>query len=161
MDAFLRELETSDYPTIASWIRDSHACSRWAGSQFQFPFTAQELPALLAANESTSFVFAENGSSPVAFGQYFVPAPGVAHLGRIIVSPISRGHGYGRLLCQQLIERAFQATAATAVTLRVYRDNPAAIALYSNLGFAPIESQSSSEVHFMELRPNPSIERTR
>jgi [ribosomal protein S18]-alanine N-acetyltransferase len=45
--------------------------------------------------------------------------------------------------------RAIQATAANTTTLRVYRDNLAALHLYSSLGFMPVESRSDEEVLFM------------
>ena len=97
---------------------------------------------------------------PYGFGQHFASQPSAVHLGRIIVSPAARGHGFGRQLCQKLIEQAFQTTGANAVTLRVYRDNPTALALYSSLGFSPVEAESTAEVFFMKMQANSSIERT-
>jgi limonene-1,2-epoxide hydrolase len=45
---------------------------------------------------------------------------------------------------------AVQATGAQALTLRVYRGNAVAHALYASLGFQPVPSQSTDEVLFME-----------
>lgn len=75
--------------------------------------------------------------------------PGAVHLGRIILAPAARGKGLGRVLCRQLATRAVHSTGANTVTLRVYRDNPVAVALYTGLGFTPVESESDEDVLFM------------
>ncbi len=53
------------------------------------------------------------------------------------------------MLCTRLIARAVAATGAAHVTLRVYRDNPVAIALYQQLGFEIIAAESDEAVFFM------------
>jgi ribosomal protein S18 acetylase RimI-like enzyme len=113
-----------------------------------FPFSAAELPALISVPNGESYCFAD-GSIPYGFGQHWVHTPGAVHLGRIILSPAVRGKGLGRELCQQLATTAVQRTQATTVTLRVYRDNAAAVALYASLGFAPVETESGQDVLFM------------
>ena len=42
-------------------------------------------------------------------------------------------------------------TQASTVTLRVYRDNAVAIALYTSLGFSEQEEESTQELLFMRL----------
>jgi hypothetical protein len=49
------------------------------------------------------------------------------------------------------IVRAIDVTGATTVTLRVYRDNLAALGLYSNLGFTAGESGTDDRVIMMSL----------
>lgn len=66
------------------------------------------------------------------------------------MSPPERSKGYGRMLCQQLIEIAVHKTGASEMTLRVYRDNSAALSLYVDLGFLTDDSQSTDEVLFMK-----------
>jgi ribosomal protein S18 acetylase RimI-like enzyme len=44
----------------------------------------------------------------MGFGQYWLTAPGTAHLGRIIVSPQARGRGLGRVLMQLLCAEALR-----------------------------------------------------
>jgi [ribosomal protein S18]-alanine N-acetyltransferase len=152
--ATLRTPRPADYLAIASWVPDAAACIRWAGPRVLFPFAAAELPTLLSVAGGESLCLAETELAACGFGQYWVVNQGAVHLGRIIVSPASRGKGLGRELCRRLISRAIQATGAGAVTLRVYRDNPTALHLYSRLGFAPVEPESTEEVLFMEMRVN-------
>lgn len=48
MSASLRIPEPADYEVITSWVPDADSCLRWAGPRVRFPFTAAELPRLLA-----------------------------------------------------------------------------------------------------------------
>lgn len=152
----LRHPQSSDYAAIGSWLPDAASCLRWAGPGLRFPFTLAELPALLAVNGGASYCLPDASGAPCGFGQHWVLTPGLVHLGRIIVAPGARGQGVGRQLCEQLIARALQASGAGAVTLRVYRDNPAALALYARLGFTPVESESSADVLFMRAAARAS-----
>lgn len=144
-----------DYLAIASWIIDAAACARWAGARVPFPFSAPELPRLLAIEGSESYCLRDDRSTALAFGQFWVATPGAVHLGRIIVAPEKRGSGYGRMLCRQLIEKAVRRTGASTISLRVYRDNPVALSLYAALGFVVDLSQSSAEVLFMKAAAPP------
>lgn len=155
MSARLRLPEPADYEVIASWVPDPEACLWWAGPRVPFPFSAAELPRLLAVSDEQSYCLAEETRSPLGFGQHWVLRPGAVHLGRIIVSPAARGQGLGRLLCELLLTQALGATGAREATLRVFRRNTAAPALYSSLGFARVEAESSPEVLFMRKEANP------
>ncbi len=86
----------------------------------------------------------------MGFGQYWLTASGTAHLGRIIVSPQARGRGLGRVLMQLLGAEALRSPGVQRLTLRVYRDNVAAVALYRDLGFQPVEDASTPELLFMQ-----------
>jgi [ribosomal protein S18]-alanine N-acetyltransferase len=156
MSATLRIPEAADWQVIASWVWDAKSCLRWAGPLVPFPFTAAELPRLLAVSGGQSYCLAEGTASPVGFGQHRVRRPGAVHLARIIVAPAARGQGLGRLLCQLVIARAIEATSATEVTLFVFRDNIAALSLYSSLGFSAVEAESTQDGLFMRREANES-----
>ena len=145
----LRSPAAADYTALASWVPDAAACLRWAGPNVPFPFSAEELPALLALEGSVNHCLADGAGAPRAFGQHWPTAPGTVHLGRILVAPNVRGQGVGRVLCEQLIAAAVRSTGAHTVTLMVYRDNVAAIALYTSLGFVAQEARSRADAWFM------------
>lgn len=149
---YLRPPVEPDYAEIASWVPDAEAARRWAGPLLTFPFSVADLPAALAApgSEASSYCLSDVEQRPLGFGQHWVFQPGAVHLGRIIVSPDARGRGVGRFLCEQLLAAAVQSSQATSVTLRVYRDNAAAIALYASLGFLEVTAESSDEVLLMK-----------
>lgn len=153
MNTSLRQAIASDYLALASWVPNEAAGRRWAGPRLPFPFLAQDLPALLAVpgGGEASYTLSDATGVPQGFGQHWVLQPRAVHLGRIIVGPEFRGRGLGRELCVQLISAALQATAATAVTLRAYKDNLAAVALYSSLGFVELAAESSDDAFFMKM----------
>jgi RimJ/RimL family protein N-acetyltransferase len=104
----------------------------------RFPFTAAGLQAQLQVPGGTTGVLVQAddaASRMVGFGQFWLGPGGTVHL--------------GRLLCQSLMQQATLSTGARAVTLRVYRDNVAAFALYSHLGFVPVAAESNDAVLFM------------
>jgi ribosomal protein S18 acetylase RimI-like enzyme len=147
----LRPPVAADYAAIAGWIPDAAACTRWAGPQLAYPFDAGALPRLLAVERGASYALHDAHAELLGFGQYRLRQPGTAHLCRIIVAPAARGKGMGKALCRLLIDEARHATTAEAVTLRVYRDNLAAFAIYSDLGFVPAAAESDAEVLMMKL----------
>ena len=139
----------ADYEAITTWIPDAVVCSRWAGPLLRFPFTAQELPELLLVPESHSFCMVNSSGIPIGFGRFWPRSEHTAHLGRILVAPASRGNGYGTLLCKLLISEAVKTTDAERITLRVYRDNAKALAIYSSLGFLIDASENDKDVILM------------
>jgi ribosomal protein S18 acetylase RimI-like enzyme len=155
MNVTLRPPSLADYDSIASWIVDAEACRRWAGPKIPFPFLAAELPQLLAVSGGDSYCLADEGDVPVGFGQYWPRPGGTIHLLRIIVSPTFRGKGLGRELCDQLIARALAAAPAHSLTLNVYRNNEAAVALYERLGFNVVAERSNGDTLFM-AKPVPA-----
>ncbi len=147
----LRAPVAADYAAIASWISDASACVRWAGPKLAYPFDGAELPRLLKIEQGTSYALSQNHADLYGFGQYWLRQPRTVHLCRIIIAPEARGKGAGRALCRLLIDDASRATSAEAVTLRVYRDNVTAHAMYSDLGFVPTEAESDAEVLMMKM----------
>lgn len=148
----------ADYEALTNWIVDREACLRWAGLRVCFPFTAEGLPALLQVAGCTTCVLVhadDPESRMLGFGQYW-PRPGDAvHLARLIIDPNRRGLGLGRRLCLALMQHAVAATGAQAVSLRVFRNNAAAVALYTGLGFVPVAAESTDAVLLMRAHRSP------
>jgi len=160
MKAWLRAPAFSDFEAIASWISDAHACSRWAGPQVPFPFAPEQLPHLLNVTESNSFCLSSDNYDLLGFGQCFDKGNGLARLARVIVSPVYRGQGLGSALCQALMQQAAATIKPDAFSLGVYIDNPAAITVYSRLGFSVTDDNTHPDRLNMTLRANPSIQGT-
>jgi ribosomal protein S18 acetylase RimI-like enzyme len=64
------------------------------------------------------------------------------HLARIIISPVHRGKGYGKILCQQLIFKGRKKFGKRPFSLNVYARNENALSLYLKLGFTPVNKPS-------------------
>lgn len=151
MSFALRAPRSSDYTALVSWVPDATASARWAGASLGFPLSATDLPARLEAGTRPSYFLSDDSGAPLGFAQHWQRPDGAVHLGRIIVSPHKRGLGLGARLVTLLIAQAVSVSKASAVTLRVYRDNTVAHGLYRKLGFKPVEAESDTEVLFMEL----------
>lgn len=143
----LRKPEAADYITLASWVQDAASCLRWAGPKLRFPFVPAPLPELLAMPGASSLVLSHgSGGEALGFGQFWLREAGSVHLGRIILAPGVRGQGLGKTLCELLMAKAQRTTGADTFTLRVYRDNLAALAIYTALGFMAVPGLSDEKV---------------
>ncbi|MHC1653598.1 GNAT family N-acetyltransferase [Stenotrophomonas maltophilia] len=146
----LQPVQPCHYTCIASWLDSASATQRWAGPGVAFPLAPDAFAQVLALAARPARVLLDEQGDCVGFGQYWLTDPDVAHLGRIIVSPQARGRGLGRRLVQRLGAEALRSPGVRRLTLRVYRDNAAALALYRDLGFKPVEAASTPEVLFMQ-----------
>ena len=70
----------------------------------------------------------------LGFGQVMPKPRNRLHFARLIVSPLHRGQGYGLELANALLRWAL-ARQPKSISLNVFRDNAAAIAVYRRLGF--------------------------
>lgn len=150
MEPSLRPVQPSNYATVASWPESSGATQRWAGPGVPFPLPPEWFAQVLELEVRPGWVLLDEQGVCVGFGQYWMTGTGTAHLGRIIVSPLARGRGLGRLLVQSLSAQALRESGIQRLTLRVYRDNTAAVALYRDLGFQQVEASSTPELLFMQ-----------
>ncbi|MGF0667543.1 GNAT family N-acetyltransferase [Stenotrophomonas maltophilia] len=150
MDHRLQPVQPHDYALIAGWLDSAAATLRWAGPGVPYPLPPDQFENVLQLRERPGWLLlAENGMR-VGFGQPWRTQPGTMHLGRLLVAPQARGCGLGRTLVHALIEQAFQSDAVERLTLRVYRDNAAAVALYRSLGFEPVDTASTPALLFMQ-----------
>lgn len=145
----LEPVQPRHYAPIASWLDSVAATQRWAGPGVAYPLVPEAFAQVLALAARPGRVLLDEQGDCMGFGQYWLTDPGTAHLGRIIVSPLARGRGLGRVLMQRLGAEALRPPGVRRLTLRVYRDNAAALALYRDLGFQPVEAASTPEVLFM------------
>lgn len=149
MSEHLQPVQSSHYATIASWLDSAASTQRWAGPGVAFPLAPDCLAHALELEVRPGWVLLDAHDNCLGFGQYWRTEADTAHLGRIIVSPQARGRGLGRVLMQSLSRQALQVDGVRRLTLRVYRDNVAAMALYRNFGFVAVEQESTAQLLFM------------
>jgi ribosomal protein S18 acetylase RimI-like enzyme len=146
----LRKAKITDLKTIISWIPNELTCRSWAGPNIRFPLNIENLSKDIEFSDNNSYCLIYN-ESIVAFGQLLAKENGYLHLARIIVDPSNRTMGYGRFLCNELLQIARQ-KGYHKISLNVYRDNTNALKLYGNLGFREIAEKSSKEnCHMIKL----------
>ena len=146
----LQPVRRLHYTRVASWLDSAAATQRWAGPGVGFPLAPEAFAQALELAARPGRVLLDPQGDCVGFGQYWMTDPGTAHLGRIIVSPQARGRGLGRVLVQLLAAEALRSPSVRRLTLRVYRDNAPATALYRDLGFRPVEAASTPELLLMQ-----------
>ena len=143
----LQKARKVDLKTVISWIPDELACRRWAGPKVRFPLNLETLLKDIAFSTDNAYCLKHEGSV-VAFGQVLAKEDNYVHLARIIVDPLKRAMGYGRLLCNALLKVAAR-KGYHKISLNVYRDNTSALKLYESLGFREIAEKSSEENCYM------------
>ena len=119
----------------------------WAGPNIRFPLNIENLLEDIGFANDTAYCLI-NGESILAFGQLLSKKNGFLHLARIIVDPSHRESGYGKILCNELLQIARQ-MGYQKISLNVYRANLIALKLYTNLGFNEVAEKSSVENCFM------------
>lgn len=133
----LRPASAADYATLGAWLPDRDAVGQWYGRSIPVPVAVAELQCQLEEPDTHQFFWAE-ASTLIGFGLYSLPAPGTAHLARLLIDPAHRGQGHGRALCAALIEAARVHSNARAMTVEVMRDHIRARNLCSSFGFQEV-----------------------
>jgi [ribosomal protein S18]-alanine N-acetyltransferase len=143
----IRKAEINDFHTIISWIRNEQECRLWAGTQVRFPLTIDNLLNDIQYSHGNSYCLIYENNI-LAFGQLLPKENEFLHIARIIVSPSYRGTGYGKLLCNKLLQITAQ-LGYQKNSLNVYRSNINAFTLYKNLGFKEVVEKSAHDLCHM------------
>jgi ribosomal-protein-alanine N-acetyltransferase len=145
----VRKANRNDFATVASWLGSPDECRRWSGPRVSYPIDLAALHEELQYEESESWCIA-SGDRVVAFGQIVLKPSARLHLARLIVSPLRRGEGLGRLLTLHLLERAL-AERPPRVSLNVDPENDSALNIYRSLGFVlatrPADEAESESIY--------------
>ena len=152
MTECLHPVQPPHYAAIGAWLDSAGATRRWAGPGVPYPLAPDTFAQALQLQQRPGWVLLDAQEHRVGFGHCWSTSPGTLHLGRIIVAPQARGRGVGRVLMQALMAQALHSAEVEWLTLRVYRDNVAAVTLYHDLGFQPMEDTSTPELLFMQHR---------
>jgi ribosomal-protein-alanine N-acetyltransferase len=143
----IRKAEINDIHTIISWVKNEQECKTWAGSEVRFPLNIHNLLYDIKYSDDNSYcLISENNI--LAFGQLLPKANGFVHMARIIVSPSYRGNGYGKKLCNRLLQISEQ-LGYRKVSLFASKNNSISINLYKKLGFKEVPKGSSQDRCYM------------
>lgn len=145
-----------DLEEVIAWIGTEEDCSTWAGPAVTFPIQTARLLNEISFLPENAFC-CRSDADLLAFGQILSMADGRCHLARIITNPDFRGLGYGRQLCQALVDYAAR-IGNGVVSLNVYRANTRAKWLYKRLGFIEYAEHSDDRVVHMRNTLSLSFE---
>lgn len=137
-----------DLEEVITWIRTEEDCRTWAGPAVTFPVETARLVKEISFLPENTFC-CKSDAGLLAFGQILPMADGRCHLARIITNPDFRSQGYGRQLCQALVDHAVR-MGYGVVSLNVYSANTRAKGLYESLGF--IEHAEHSDGCVIHMR---------
>lgn len=158
----LVQASTSEIRQVGSWIKTSKDCVLWSGPSLSFPIDLDNLPEVIGGEGIESYVLYDEDDL-VGFGQLVNKDQDRVHLARIIVLPIRRGKGIGRLLVGCLLNRCREKRYGR-ISLNVVKSNEVAFKLYTSLGFAvsekPTSDTDSPDAYYMELQRNKSVQGT-
>jgi ribosomal-protein-alanine N-acetyltransferase len=114
---------------------DTASLAALHAASFPDPWDAAAITALLATPGTLAFHHADGFVLARIAGDE-------AEILTLAVMPVARGKGLGRALLQAAINQA-QALGAVTMFLEVGVDNPAALALYSGLGFTRVGARKA------------------
>jgi len=143
----IKKAEINDFHTIISWIQNEQECRMWAGSKVRFPFNINALLYDIKYSNDNSYCLI-NEKNILAFAQLFPKDDGFIHMARLIVAPSYRGTGYGKILCNRLLQMAEQ-LGYRKISLYASKSNPISLDLYKNLGFKEVIEKSSDDRCYM------------
>lgn len=102
----------------------------------KFPLSFSQLWDAIAQRSDSSVV--ELDGEVIAFANFYRwEFGGCCSIGKVIVSPATRGRGVGRYLIEQMISFAFEKYQVTEVTVSCFNQNVAGLLLCTQLGFHP------------------------
>ncbi len=147
----LRPAQAADYPQICAFFASPEALFLvYPGGQY--PLTPEQLQEV-AARRSDLTVLCQ-GEVVVGFANLYQLLPGEsAFIGNVVVSPLLRGQGGGRLLVQHMLQRCFHGHGLKRVHISVFGHNHPAMLLYASLGFVPygVEARQAPDGHRVAL----------
>lgn len=128
-----------DFSRFRSWIKSERFMYQFAGPAFTYPLTRQQLSAYIAEKNRQIYKVIENSSNRViGHGEInrIDTRNQSARLCRILIAEKGdRNKGYGQILINQLLHKAFAELKLHRVDLGVFKNNSSAISCYEKCGF--------------------------
>ena len=144
----LRKYQPSDFALLAQWVTSPTLLFQFAGTDFIYPLTQEQLDHYQATYPDRLFCVAcLPNNEPFAFGEIIPQDNNIPRLGRLLVGDTTRrGKGLGAIFVQLLVDKCVQRFRCQYVELYVLRDNAPAIRCYEKVGFRHVPDASSQLV---------------
>ena len=132
----------NDFHSAGTWIQSQAECEIWSGGRVNFPIEHEQMLEAIQWKESLNWSLLKSNEL-VGIGQLVKKFDQRLHLARILIRPENRGSGFGRMLVEKLVEAGFS-FEPRCLSLNVHPENHQAIALYTSIGFCPVENKTEN-----------------
>ena len=128
----IRPANEQDLAELSGWFLTESEAKNWGGPSIHFPLSLEQLKIDIEWDVAQSYALVDEGGSLLGFAQVFDKFD-CKHLGRIVVSPETRGRKLGYKFMAALLYSASR--DGVSFSLFVYEDNIPAKNLYESIGF--------------------------
>lgn len=139
MGITIRPITVEDTANVIRWRNNPAVLANFI---YQKPFTEEDhlnwLNTKVFTGDTAQFIIEETASKTPIGSVYLRDIDKVhqkGEFGIFIGEDLARGKGYGTLATKLILQYAFQELKLNKVFLRVFADNPSAIACYKKAGF--------------------------
>jgi RimJ/RimL family protein N-acetyltransferase len=142
----LQKFSPEDFDRLKSWIHTEKELIQFAGSNFTFPLTDEQLFRHIADPKRKVYkVILDSGNECIGHCEILINH--IPRLGRILIAKEeNRNKGYGKLIVSLLMNICFKETGTKLIDLNVYDWNHQAIHCYKKMGFK-INPEISSSIN--------------
>ena len=139
----LTKYSSAYFDFLNHWITDAELLFQFAGTEFSYPITEEQLTNYQYKNPDRSFYIGLNeADEAVAFGEIIPQENNVPRLGRLLIgNPEDRGKGYGTSFINLLLAECKKKFQTNSVELFVLEGNAPAIKCYQKIGFQFLPGQ--------------------
>lgn len=129
---------------LSKWITDPDLLFQFAGTEFSYPITENQITDYQLKNPDRSFYIGLNTANEAfAFGEIIPQKTNTPRLGRLLIgNPADRGKGYGTAFIHLLLAECQKKFQAKTIELFVLEGNAAAIQCYQKIGFQFLSGQT-------------------
>ena len=133
----LQKFDTNFYADLISWVDNEEQLMQFAGPEFSFPLTVEQLDKALTDKNRYAFrVVDDSTNTAIGHCEIYLTQKS-AYLGRILIADKEqRGKGYGQQIVNLLLDYAFNKLDRDLAKLNVFDWNIGAIKCYQKAGFA-------------------------
>ncbi len=132
----LEHFDKENYAALISWVNSEEELMQFAGPQFKFPLTPEQLDISLSDGNRFAFrIVANETDVSIGHAEIYASADSV-RIGRILIgNKEQRGKGLGVQIVQSLLDFAFSWLEKPKAELYVFDWNTSAIRCYGKVGF--------------------------
>lgn len=152
MEIKLEKFEVMDIQRLISWVPTEEFLLQFAGPQYKFPFTDEQLLADIKKMETTDEIImfkVIDEATQLTIGHIQLLRIDMTNktgvIGRVLIGEESaRGHGIGTKVIQKALDYGFNIIGLGKISLNVFDFNIGATRCYKKVGFRIVDTIENS-----------------